>query len=255
MTGRARPPGRRRSVLVEPVEVEPEPESDCPTDPGVHRVEFAAGSIRADGWESASSAEGEADGAEAHSENVDAGEYLHASGFGACGEGRIQIVELGVRSRTQCDSGTYELDLVMDGGGMASTTFGSTTLGWTTLDLTADRNCTWDGVADVEATVGLGEHPGGARDSDAWVDAFRLEVTYVIDDEALVDTGESGDEDEPPVDTALEEDEEDRPDRRPRDLSEVGEDVSGCAVVPSPGGWLGLLLAGVVGGTRRRGSP
>lgn len=233
-----------RFVLVEPGDVEV-PEVDCSTDPGVHSLDLWASVADADGWSGASSATGEADGSEAHSENVDAGEYLRASGFGGCSEGTVTGVELGVRSRTQYDSGTYELDLSLDGGGAASTTFGSTTLGWTSLDLSGDRAWTWGDVSAVEATVRLYDHPGGARDSDAWVDAFRLRVVYEIDEAEVVDTGI--DVEDPVEDTAVEELPEDLDDegreREPKDLSDVeDEDVGGCSTVPLLGSWILALL-------------
>jgi len=242
-----------RFVLVEPGDVEV-PELDCSDEVGSHSIDLWASVADADGWSSSSSATGEADGSEAHSENVDAGEYLRAWGFGGCSEGTITGVELGVLSHTQYDSGTYELDLSLSAGGSASTTFGSTNSSWTTVDLSGDRAWTWGDVSATEATVTLHDHPGGQRDSDAWVDAFRLRVTYVIEDTTVPeDTGESIEE---PEDTGLEddigpEDEEDDGDERlPKDLSEAeNEDVGGCSTVPVVGGWLAILALGL---TRRR---
>ncbi len=191
-----------RFVLLEPGDVEV-PELDCSTDVGAHSIDLWATVADGSGWSSASYATGEADDLEAHSENVDSGEYLKAWGFGGCSEGTITGVELGVRSRTQYDSGTYELDLSLDGGGSASTVFGSTSTGWTTLDLSDERAWGWADVSAVEATVKLYDHPGGARDSDAWVDAFRLRVTYEIPDDSTPEDTDSEIED-PVDDTGLE---------------------------------------------------
>ena len=235
-----------RFVLLEPGEVET-PELDCSTEPGVHSIDLYASVASADGWDDASLATGEADGSEAHSENVDSGEYLRAWGFGGCTEGTVTGVELGVRSRTQYDSGQYELDLSLDGGGAASTVFGSTSLGWTSVDLSADRSWDWSQVSAVEATVELSSHPGGQRDSDAWVDAFRLRVTYEIEDTSVPPEDTGSEVEDPVEDTASEvedpvDDDEER-DREPKDLSDVeNEHVGGCATVPLAGAWILAFL-------------
>lgn len=189
-----------RFTLVSGTLPETSPCDEVPT-PGSHTWEWNAGSIDDEGWEDTSNARGAEDGDEAHSPNVDAGEHLTASDWGVCdpdGDETISRVELGVRARMQYDSGTYALVLALDGGGSARTTFSRTSLGWETVDLTGDRAWTWADLEGMEAAVTLEDHPGGARDSDAWVDAFRLKVTFVTpDDPPPTDTGV------PPVDTGV----------------------------------------------------
>jgi hypothetical protein len=173
--------------------------------PGAHSMSFYAGSVSGSGWESASYASGAADGLEAHSPNVDSGEILRASGFDVCdpaGEERIDGVVLAVKARTQYDSGSYALELQLDAGGPASVVFTGTSSQWHELDIAGDRTWDWNSLAALNAQVSLHDHPGGARDSDAWVDAFELRVQYTTaDDAAGEDTGElwsdTGEEGEP----------------------------------------------------------
>ena len=233
-----------RFVLVTEGEVEPA-ESDCPDALGEHTVDLWAVQAHGEGWTSVDAVEGEADGAEAHSENVDAGEHLTV-GFEPCADGVLTAATLGVRARTQYDSGQYELDLELAAAG-ASTTFGSTSTSWSELDLPLS---TWDDVQALEATVQLHDHPGGQRDSDAWVDAFRLRVTYVVegaDDE--VDTADQVDTENESMGTAQPEPEPDRPDRRPRELPEAPE--TGCATAPGAGGATLLLVLAALRRPRR----
>ncbi len=236
---------------------------DAP-EPGSHTVDFYAGSASGTDWESASYATGEADGAEAHSANVDSGEILRASAFGVCdpeGEETIDSVLLGVRARTQYDSGTYALELRLDASGAASTVFTGTSSAWHELDISGDQAWSWATLEGLTARVSLHDHPGGARDSDAWVDAFRLRVAYTT---AAV-------EEEPPEDTDSPTDPEDsgppdlddseapagdtgRPERPARQDDAV-VDSSGCAGCATGGAvavpWTWALL-GLLGLRRRR---
>ena len=144
-------------------------------------MQDAAITASGDDWESASSATGDADGREAHSPNVDAGEILRATAFDVCdpeGEEQIEHVELAVLARTQYDSGTYALNLLLDASGSTYRVFTGTTATWHVLDISEEEDWTWESLAGLTARVSLHDHPGGARDSDAWVDAFRLHVTY-----------------------------------------------------------------------------
>ena len=188
---------------------------DAPNGPGTHVMERFAGTSSGSGWESVSNAAGEMDGKEAYSPNVDAGEVLSARQFDVCdpdGEERIDSVVLSVRARTQYESGTYALNLRVDGGGVASTVFTGTAARWHEVDLTGDRNWTWDELKSLTASLALNNHPGGARDSDAWVDSFQLRVVYTGDGNEEPPDEEPPDEDEDTgsnLDTAdFEEDEE-----------------------------------------------
>jgi len=172
---------------------------DDEPEPGAHTVDFFAGSASGSDWESTGNATGEADGNEATSPNVDDGEILRASAFSVCdpaGDESIDRVVLAVRARTQYDSGTYALDLLLDAGGAASAVFTGTSSSWHELDITVDQAWTWAALEGLGARVSLHDHPGGARDSDAWVDAFRLTVSYTTaaDDPTVDDTGDGGDE-------------------------------------------------------------
>jgi hypothetical protein len=172
-------------------------------EPGSHTLDFYAGSASGSDWESASLAVGPADGQEAHSPNVDSGEILRASGFGVCdppGDQSIDRVLLAVKARTQYDSGTYALELQLDADGAASTVFTGTTARWHELDISGDQAWSWAALAGLAAQVSLHDHPGGARDSDAWVDAFRLRVAFTTAGEEEPPEEDSGGEDEPPDD-------------------------------------------------------
>jgi len=166
-------------VSAEPSSPESDP-CDGPSAPGRHEIEFTAGSAGGTGWDSTSRATGGRDGSEAHSLNVDDGEVLWATDFDACdpeGEETIESVVLGVMARTQYDSGTYALELILDAGG-ASRIFTGTASASHEVDISDDRAWTWSQLAAVRAQVSLYDHPGGARDSDAWVDSFSLRVVY-----------------------------------------------------------------------------
>ena len=159
----------------------------------------------------------------------------------------IDAVVLAVRARTQYESGPYEVRLRLDGGGSAATVFNGTSQTWHEVVLTDDRDWTWAALAEVVGSVTLHDHPEGNRDSDAWVDTFRLSVRYTSiegpggpDDE---DTGtgvhtDSGDWDHPPRgDSVAEVDDSSAP------------DPGGCAT--APGGLL-AVLAGIFATGRRR---
>lgn len=152
---------------------------------GPHTVKAFAEQVTGTGWEQAALAEGEPDGAEAHSPNVDAGEHLAAT-FGALcdpdGEETITAVRIGVKLRTQYDSGKYDVLLSFHGGGAAQLITHHTAAAWDVLDVTPDQpDWTWGLIGAIEARLELDSHPGGAIDSDAWVDAFSLEVDYVTE--------------------------------------------------------------------------
>ncbi len=236
-------------------------------DAGSHSLDFQAGSASGSDWESASAATGPADGSEAHSPNVDEGEVLRASGFDVCdpvGEETIDSVVLGVKARTQYDSGTYALQLLLDGGGSASTVFTGTSSTWHEVDLGGDQAWTWASLEGLTGRVSLFDHPGGARDSDAWVDAFRLRVGFTTQpdlppedtgepsDEPSADTGEETGDGIAQGDTGGPDDDSPPGEQQPYDptLDEAG--CAGCSGGAAPLGWAwaGLLL---VGARRRRG--
>jgi len=187
-----------RFTVLEAGEPEPEEEEDCSDDPGpgTHEVTFypvsASGSGGSDDWSSVSDATGAPDGREASTPNVDAGEYLKTTGWDVCepAGARIDRVVISVLGRLQYDSGQYALVMNFDGGGAAGTTWSYTSANWTYLDITTDRGSwSFGDLSAVQAEVTLSDHPGGARDSDAWVDAFAMTVTYTIDDTGGDDGG------------------------------------------------------------------
>ena len=106
--------------------------------------------------------------------------------------------------------------------------------------------------------MGLYDHPGGARDSDAWVDAFRLSVTFEVPEEDDGGTGGSDEADDETDDATGEgagddgaSDSEDSgahergpdPDRHGR---RAAVDSRGCsAPVGGAGWWLALVLLGL----------
>jgi len=165
-------------------ENEPDPELiDCDEFPGLgsHVMTLFAEEVGAAGWGDAGHAQGEPDGLEAWSENVDADESLRASGFAVCnpkGEESIDRVVVSTKASTQYDSGPYELRLRLDAGGESATVFNGVQTRWHEVDITADRSWTWEELAALQATISLHDHPQGNRDSDAWVDAFRLSVHF-----------------------------------------------------------------------------
>lgn len=167
--------------------------------PGPHTLEWPAGSVEGDDWEDADEARGTEDGREAHSSNVDAGETLSASGWELCdppGDETIDAVRVGVRSRVQYTSGEYALELALNAGGDAEAVFSHSTSSWEMVEVTRDRpSWGWADLQRLEANLVLHDHPGGARDSDAWVDAFTLQVDFTTrstdtgDDTGSPDTG------------------------------------------------------------------
>ncbi len=237
--------------------------------PGSHSMELYAGSASGSDWESASHAAGAADGQEAHSPNVDEGEVLRATGFGVCdpaGEESIDGVRVAVKARTQYDSGTYALELRLDAEGAASAVFTGTGSTWHELDISGDEAWTWARLEGLAARVSLHDHPGGARDSDAWVDAFRLTVDYTTaaedEDPEPEDTGlatepeDSGDT-APPLDgdSALDDTDSGEQPGRPTPYGEVEAGCSGCSGLGGVGLiWLWGLLGLPVLIRRRRGS-
>ena len=153
----------------------------CEAGPGAHTWTYEAGNIEGDAWSSPTSAR-TADGAEASIDNLDAGEDLVASGWSVCdpeGEETITAVRVSMRARTQYDSGVYAVILQLDAGG-AATTYTGTDATWTTVTPNVD---TWAEVSALVARVSLDDHPGGRRDSDVWVDAFALEVDFLMPEE------------------------------------------------------------------------
>ncbi len=224
--------------------------------PGPHRLDFFAGTASGTDWESASLATGEADGQEAHSPNVDSGELLRASSFGVCdpdGDETIDRVRLAVKARTQYDSGSYALELQLDAGGAASTVFTGTSAAWHELDITGDRAWSWAALEGLTAQVSLHDHPGGARDSDAWVDAFRLRVDYTTAGEDEPPEEDTGDHEDPPDDSgpqgedsaAPSSEDTGRPERPPRDGDDAG-DASGCDASGSSAAGSAWLIAGLL---------
>ena len=181
----------------------PPPPEDCDEFQGLgqHDLEFFATTATGSGWNDTTLAAGPDDGAEAHSENVDEGEFLAAGDWEVCdplGDETIDAVAVEVLSRMQYDSGTYALILALDGGGDAYDTYSHTCPAWTSVDITADRTgWTWIDVDNVIASVTLYDHPGGARDSDAWADAFRIRITYTTTDAPADDDDDdaAGDDD------------------------------------------------------------
>lgn len=252
------------------------PDTDpCDGDPvpGAHSMDFYAGSASGTDWESASAATGAADGLEAHSPNVDSGEILRGSAFGICdpaGEETIDRVVLAVKARTQYDSGTYALELALDAGGAASVVFSGTTAAWHEVDITGDRAWTWSALEGLSAQVSLHDHPGGARDSDAWVDCFRLRVDYTTAESAAPeDTGSAPrDTGSPHDDTGMPTDDSgdpslDRPEDSgwqeapgvpwPYDPDGASPGCAGCAAARGRSmGLLALWMLGLVPALRRR---
>jgi len=247
-----------RFVLVDSEEPEAEAEDGDPCEgsfaPGIHTMEVTAGVVDGDDWSDEGRAVGEADGSEAHSPNVDEDELLRASAFDVCdpdGDEVITDVQLEVKARTQYSTGTYALELWLDAGSGAEVVFTGTESTWHSLSPTAPaEGWTWAELAGLEARVGLHDHPGGARDSDAWVDAFRLSVTFEVPE---ADEGGEPDGDGEPdgadeVDEGAHHDtgthargpDEDRQGRR--DPVARG----GCsAPVGGAGWWLALVLLGL----------
>ena len=189
---------------------EPEPEPDCEEWPGfgAHTMEAYATTTAAVDWESSTLATGAPDGLEAHTPNVDAGEYLHASGWELCdppGEETIDAVTIEVLVRTQYSSGPYALNLLLHAGGAAQTVFTGTSLTWWGVDVTAEVTPDWVSIAALTGQLQLWDHPNGNRDSDAWVDSWRILVDYTT----TTDPNDVGDDDDDDDDTPPEGDDDD----------------------------------------------
>ena len=161
------------------------PPTPCPAQaPGSYTIQRYARRATATGdWSSPDAAQGAPDGRLASSPNVDAGEILRGTDFDFCTPAephQITAIRVGTLARVQYDSGQYHLVLYLASEGRR-TTFSHTTLRWTHLDITATRPLwRFQDLRDLVLEVGLHAHPGGRRDSDAWVDAFQLEVTYQL---------------------------------------------------------------------------
>ncbi len=219
----------------------------------------AEGSGQSDDWSSVSNAKGEADGNEASTPNADAGEYLRVGAWGACdpeGDEVITDVTLEVYGRTQYESGSYDIEMALHGGGAAETIWAGTSSAWHEVDLTGDDGAwTWDDINAVVGQVELHDHPGGNRDSDVWVDAFRLTVGFEAAEEGdHVDTGSGaggfdtatgdvvGD-----TDAAVEEEppDDDEPDSYLRETDD-SEAAAGCGCASGSVGvvwWMAVLAA------------
>ena len=178
------------------------------------------------------------------------------------GDETITAVRVSVRARTQYEDGVYEVVLGFDAG-EESTTFNGTDPTWATLTPAVDS---WAAVEALSARVSLADHPGGRRDSDVWVDAFVLEVDFVVPTpEDTAEPAEQVDTGVPPTtDTAV----------ATVDTSPASPEVDGPTTGGSPGamrslddlgcagGWAWVLFAPVFlacdappppgGGTRRR---
>ena len=163
---------------------EPPPVDPCPpgTDAPTVQTRFASSVSKVQGWDYEGKAKGAPDGQLAHNKNLDAGEALHAGGWGFCnppGIEKITKVTIGVRGKMQYDSGVYQLIAKLKAAGLVAT-WSHTGMKWDTLDVTAAKaGWTFAQVNDVVATVAKHAHPGGKNDSDIWVDSFRAQVTYV----------------------------------------------------------------------------
>ena len=239
----------------------PPPECDEEFPLGTHELTWWAGDTSASDWEDAGLAGGEPDGAEAHSSNVDAGEFLRAGGWEVCdpaGEETLDRIEIEVLSRVQYESGQYALILALDGGGAAATTFSHTASDWDAVDVTADREeWSWNAIDALIGEVTLSDHPGGERDSDAWVDAFRLRVTFTtVDDPGDDDTSESDDDDAGDDDTTVGPGDDDSTDGPPFGDHDPAWDGCACAAQGRhPGATVGLLMGLGLLARHRRGRP
>ncbi len=247
----------------EPPVEDPDP---CAEFPGLgrHVQEAAAEVVTAEGWDGALAAAGPPDGDEATTPNADAGEYLEGAGFAVCdppGEETIESVEVSLLGRTQYEDGPYVVRMQLSAGGQASVPWNGTATAWHGLDATSDRAAwSWADVAEVTARTELLDHPGGNRDSDVWVDALRLTVTYTTTEapEQPGDDDDSADDEEPePTDDDDAEPEEPTPeDPGPADIDEgvapaAQDDACGCAQTLDGGVGLALLVAPVLGLRRR----
>jgi hypothetical protein len=163
----------------------PPPTQGCESDtPGQYTMIRYAESVQSQGdWSNPSHAANAPDQKEAHSPNVDPPDQLLASQFSFCtpqGKFEITKVKVGVLGRMQYDRDQYKLIMFWESAGKRFT-FSQTRALWVWGDITSARN-QWS-IADLQnltIRLGLDQHPGGKRDSDAWIDAFAIEVNYVI---------------------------------------------------------------------------
>lgn len=166
----------------DPGGTEPQPEICPPAGPGpATQVAYAKTVTTAGGWESLGNAEGKDDGKFAHNPNLDKGESLTGTQFGVCdpdGTEQINSVEVAVKSKVQYDSGKYAVVVKLSVGSVQKT-YSHTNNGWDTINITNLKpTWTWAEIKAIKATVSLQSHPGGNNDSDVWVDAFRVTVSY-----------------------------------------------------------------------------
>jgi MYXO-CTERM domain-containing protein len=242
----------------------------CPDTPvpGTHELTIYAGSTSTSGdWTDPALASGPPDGQEASIGNLDEGEVLYGGGWGLCnppGDETIIRVEIGSLGRTQYDSGSYDVLVSLSADGPSTTQWHHTQLAWDTVDITADRTSWgWFDLNLLTAQVALHSHPGGSRDSDVWVDAFRLRVTYESHETPVTPPTDGGlplvDAGTPLVDAGTPLVDADSGDATP-----LGDDATGgcgCSspgadgTKPSPGALLLLLALVLLAVARRRRSP
>lgn len=163
----------------------PPPSQGCESDkPGTYTMTRYAESVSGKGdWKSPSAAKGAPDQKESSSPNVDNGDELLAEGFRFCtpkGKYTITQVRVGVLARMQYDNGQYKLIMAYESAGKKFT-FSQTQRLWVWGDVTTTKSkWTLEDLSKLTIKLGLSSHPGGRRDSDAWVDAFAVEATYQI---------------------------------------------------------------------------
>ncbi len=247
---------------------DPDPDDgvvDCDEFPGLgsHSQAVHAGQVDTVDWTSSANALGVPDGKEATTPNVDAGEYMKVWDWGLCDPSGVETLDsvvLEVKARTQYDSGSYEVRLTLDGQGTASTIFNGTSLSWHSVDLTGELSqWTWEDAEEVVGRITLHDHPAGNRDSDVWVDAWRLTVGYTTTGSDDADTGHDPD----PVDTGDPEEDPETHDTAVTDTAEDGlppdpyyvpgsETGSGCGCSVAPGGMSAGWLVPLAWVRRRR---
>ncbi len=182
----------------------PAPPAACSSFPGLgdHQQQGFATVVDARDFDDRGRATGAPDRRGSHSPNLDAGEFFRASGWTVCdpaGDETITSVRLAVRARTQYQSGRYDIDVRLHAGGDAARIWKSTDYRWHTADVTGDRaGWTWADVAAMSAELRLERHPNGRRDSDVWVDAFRVRVRYTTTAAPGSGARDGGDDDEEP---------------------------------------------------------
>ncbi len=156
-------------------------EGEAPA-PGTHTATRFAAAVSGGGWERPPLAIGAPDGEGAHSPNLDEGEELLAGGWDFCNppaEEEITRVELASRGRTQYDSGAYDVLVSLSAAGHLPLSWHHAEWAWDTVDITElNLDWSWFELNQLQARIALHSHPGGRNDSDVWVDAFRVKVTY-----------------------------------------------------------------------------